>query len=139
MISALEDTKGAANQSGGGHGARRHPIQVRLTAGAERALAVHPTPLLVELELLFSCLIRKRVRFPAAPHADAIPVPGTDPRLTLYFHPVCTKVCAIGDAEVPDLLTFPIRRVTPFIPRAVTLDYRKSGWTGDFSYPQERR
>ncbi|MBU2807780.1 hypothetical protein HF285_05730 [Acidithiobacillus ferrooxidans F221] len=139
MISALEDTKGAVNQSGEGHGARRHPIQVRLTAGAERALAVHPTPLLVELELLFSCLIRKRVRFPAAPHADAIPVPGTDPRLTLYFHPVCTKVCAIGDAEVPDLLTFPIRRVTPFIPRAVTLDYRKSGWTGDFSYPQERR
>ncbi|MHB0873530.1 MAG: hypothetical protein ACYCQH_05480 [Acidithiobacillus ferrooxidans] len=139
MISALEDTKGAANQSGEGPGARRHPIQVRLTAGAERALAVHPTPLLVELELLFSCLIRKRVRFPAAPHADAIPVPGTDPRLTLYFHPVCTKVCAIGDAEVPDLLTFPIRRVTPFIPRAVTLDYRKSGWTGDFSYPQERR
>ena len=139
MISALEDTKGAANQSGEGPGARRHPIQVRLTAGAERALAMHPTPLLVELELLFSCLIRKRVRFPAAPHADAIPVPGTDPRLTLYFHPVCTKVCAIGDAEVPDLLTFPIRRVTPFIPRAVTLDYRKSGWTGDFSYPQERR
>lgn len=28
-------------------------------------LAMHPTPLLVELELLFSCLIRKRVRFPA--------------------------------------------------------------------------
>lgn len=139
MISALEDVKGAANQSGGGHGARRHPIQVRLTAGAERALAVHPTPLLVELELLFSCLIRKRVRFPVAPHADAIPVPGTDPRLTLYFHPVCTKVCVIGDAEVPDLLTFPIRRVTPFIPRAVTLDYRKGGWIGDFSYPQERR
>ena len=139
MISALEDVKGAANQCGGGHGARRHPIPVRLTAGAERALAVHPTPLLVELELLFSCLIRKRVRFPAAPHADAIPVPGTDPRLTLYFHPVCTKVCAIGDAEVPDLLTFPIRRVTPFIPRAVTLDYRKGDWIGDFSYPQERR
>ena len=82
MISALEDVKGAANQPGGGHGARRHPIQVRLTAGAERALAVHRTPLLVELELLFSCLIRKRVRFPVAPHADAIPVPGTDPRLS---------------------------------------------------------
>ena len=82
MISALEDVKGAANQSRGGHGARRHPIQVQLTAGAERALAVHPAPLLVELELLFSCLIRKRVRFPIAPHADAIPVPGTDPRLS---------------------------------------------------------
>lgn len=26
---------------------------------------MHPTPLLGELELLFSCLIRKRVRFPA--------------------------------------------------------------------------
>ncbi len=139
MNSSLEDMKSAVNQPGPAQGAQRHPIQVRLTAGAERALAVHPTPLLVELELLFSCLIRKRVRFPATPHADAIPVPGTDPRLTLYFHPVCTKVCAIGDAEVPDLLTFPIRRVTPFIPRAVTLDYRKGAWVGDFYYPQELR
>ena len=139
MSTSLEDMKGAENQTGGGQGARRHPIQVRLTADAERALALHPTPLLVELELLFSCLIRKRVRFPATPHADAIPVPGTDPRLTLYFHPVCTKVCAIGDAEVPDLLTFPIRRVTPFIPRAVTLDYRRGAWVGDFYYPRELR
>ncbi len=139
MSSLLEDIKGAVNRPRAGQMAQRHPIQVRLTAGAERALAMHPTPLLVELELLFSCLIRKRVRFPAAPHADAIPVPGTDPRLTLYFHPVCTKVCAIGDADVSDLLTFPIRRVTPFIPRAVTLDYRKDAWVGDFYYPQELR
>ncbi len=37
MISALEDMKGAVNQSRGGHGARRHPIQVRLTAGLRMA------------------------------------------------------------------------------------------------------
>ena len=133
MGSSFEDVKGAANQPRG----RRRPIQVQLTAAAERALTMHPTPLLVELELLFSCLIRKRVRFPDTPHAEAIPVPGTDPRLILYFYPVGTKVCAIGDADVADLLTFPIRRVTPFIPRAVTLDYRKGHWAGDFFYPRE--
>ena len=119
--------------------AQRHPIQVQLTAGAERALAMYPIPLLLELELLFSCMIRKRVRFPTSPHADAIPVQGTDPRLALYFHPVCTKVCAIADTDVPDLMTFPICRVTPFIPRAVSLDYRKDAWVGDFYYPQELR
>lgn len=139
MSSSPEGIKSAINQPEQALAARRHPIQVQLTAGAERALAMHPTPLLLELELLFSCMIRKRVRFPASPHADAIPVPGTDPRLVLYFHPVCTKVCAIADADVPDLMTFPLRRVTPFIPRAVTLDYRKGAWVGDFHYPQELR
>ena len=54
MSSLLEDTKGAVNRPRAGQMAQRHPIQVRLTAGAERALAMHPTPLLVELELLFS-------------------------------------------------------------------------------------
>ena len=139
MSSSPEGIKSAINQPEQALAARRHPIQVQLTAGAERALAMHPTPLLLELELLFSCMIRKRVRFPASPHADAIPVPGTDPRLVLYFHPVCTKVCAIADADVADLMTFPLRRVTPFIPRAVTLDYRKGAWVGDFHYPQELR
>ena len=44
MSTSLEDMRGAENQTGGGQGARRHPIQVRLTADAERALALHPTP-----------------------------------------------------------------------------------------------
>ena len=38
MGASLEDMKGAANQSRGGHGARRHPFQVRrLTAGLRMA------------------------------------------------------------------------------------------------------
>lgn len=39
------------------------PVAMRLSGGAQRALAARATPLLADMELLFSCLIRKRVRF----------------------------------------------------------------------------
>ena len=36
-------------------------LEVRLTAAAQKALARRETPLVAEMELLFSCLLRKRV------------------------------------------------------------------------------
>ena len=38
-------------------------IEIRMTPAAGRALAQRSVPLLAEMELLFSCLIRKRVLF----------------------------------------------------------------------------
>ena len=38
-------------------------LEIRLTRAAQKALAVRDTPLVAEMELLFSCLLRKRVYF----------------------------------------------------------------------------
>lgn len=38
-------------------------VEVRLSHTVQRALAERTTPLQAEMELLFSCLIRKRMRF----------------------------------------------------------------------------
>jgi hypothetical protein len=38
-------------------------LEIRLTRAAQQALARRATPLVVEMELLFSCLRRKRVHF----------------------------------------------------------------------------
>ncbi len=38
-------------------------LEIRLTRAARKALARRDTPLVAEMELLFSCLLRKRVHF----------------------------------------------------------------------------
>lgn len=48
-------------------------LEIRLTAAAQHALALRETPLVVEMELLFSCLLRKRVHFgESAENATAV-------------------------------------------------------------------
>lgn len=113
------------------------PVQVELTPAAERAAAARArdpaaAPLCVELELLFSCLIRKQVRFRAEAAPDAVTlVPG----LTLRFRPVMTRVCSVEQGgESPPLTDFPIARAQAYVPHWVRIDYRRGAWQGEFGY-----
>mgnify|MGYP001031137776 CR=1 FL=1 len=107
-------------------------LDIRLSPRAQRALATRTTPLLAEMELLFSCLIRKRVRFSEQVAADA--VPATD-RLSVRFRPVMTRVCAVADvADSPPLDDFPIADPRPYVPHWLAIDYRRGRWLGEFGY-----
>lgn len=109
-------------------------LEVRLGSAASAALAARGTPLVVEMELYFSCLIRKRVRFPAAVHPDAF-CATVDGRLTVCFRPVMTRQCALSDVEgQPELETFPIQRPEAFVPKWLALDFRRGAWSGEFSF-----
>lgn len=106
-------------------------LAVHLTPAARRALQVREAPLAVDLELFFSCLIRKRVRFPGIPGADARAALGG--RLSLRFAPVMTRQCSV--TEEPELAAFPIADPAPFVPQWVRLDYRpRTGWSGEFGF-----
>ena len=108
-------------------------LELRLSAAAQRRLAAGE-PLVVEMELYFSCLIRKRVRFPAAPHADATCV-RADETLTVCFRPVMTRACAVETVEgSPELEAFPIQRREAFLPKWLELDWRGGDWSGDFGF-----
>ncbi|OBS08597.1 hypothetical protein [Acidihalobacter prosperus] len=109
-------------------------LQLRLTAAARRALAQRETPLIVHLELLFSCMIRKQVLFPESAHPDALPLDGGEQQVQIWFRAVGTKTCLISDQPVPDLQTFPIKRVEPFLPRWLNLDIKHGQWRGEFGY-----
>ncbi len=98
------------------------------------ALAERGTPLVVEMELYFSCLIRKRVRFLSAPHPDAFGATADD-RLTVCFRPVMTRTCALSDVEgQPELEAFPIQRPEVFLPKWLALDIHRGAWSGEFSF-----
>ncbi len=110
------------------------PLAVTVSPAAAAALAGRTTPLVVECELYFSCLIRKRVQVLDAPRADTL-CTVVDDRLTVCFRPVMTRACAVDAVDgQPGLETFPIRRPEAFVPRWLRLDWRHGGWQGEFGY-----
>jgi hypothetical protein len=107
-------------------------VEIRLSAPAKRALAQRQTTLLAEMELLFSCLIRKRVRFRELDREIATQV---TEQLAVSFRPVMTRVCAMAEVEgSPPVTDFPIANPRPYVPRWLTIDYRKGQWLGEFGY-----
>lgn len=108
-------------------------LQVEVSRAARTALAGRRSPLIVEMELYFSCLIRKRVRFPDAIHAGALCTVVND-GLTICFRPVMTRACAIDpNVEKPELEAFPIQRPEAFVPRSLVIDHRHDTWSGEYT------
>ncbi len=89
----------------------------------------------VELELYFSCLIRKRVNIRQQPRADAIFKTAVNDFLSISFRPVMTKVCLVSDAVgEPDIEPLPIVKPERFTPNWLSLDYKNGQWQGEFGY-----
>lgn len=113
-------------------------IRVELTRAAQRAAAGLTAPLVVEMELYFSCLVRKQVRIkPLAdtqlPNDDLVSLGGP---LLLGFRPVVAEQCRIADLgdEAPPLKTMPVTRPGAYIPHWLRLDFHKGEWRGEFGY-----
>ncbi len=109
-------------------------ISVNLSRSALSKLQQLEKPLCVEMELYFSCLIRKQVRI-----REQLESPFTvtvNQYLQLGFRPVMTKTCSVSscDGEAPPLSDFPIKKPQSYIPGWLTLDYKKGQWLGEFGY-----
>lgn len=108
-------------------------VKIHLTKKAEKALAKRDTTLFVEMELYFSCLIRKQILFHETQRQEnSVTV---DDKLSVSFHPVMTKSCLIKDAEPePVKSDFEMQRRDCFVPKWLKLDYKKGEWLGEFGY-----
>ena len=116
----------------------RGPVRVALSRSARRALDARTTPLVVEMELFFSCLVRKRVRWglPGPDNSFLRSDPGHD-KLRVWFHPVVSQHCALpagDDLDALPLQDFPLVRKAAFTPRWLRLDYRGGVFVGDFGW-----
>lgn len=113
------------------------PIAVTLSPRARKAADALQAPLIVEMELFFSCLLRKRVLFhePARAPESILERVVLHPALTLQFRPIVSEVCRIDELEgAPPVTTMPAKRGEAFIPRWLTLDHRTGEWVGEFGY-----
>ncbi len=113
-------------------------VDVTLSENARNALSRRIKPLAVEMELYFSCLIRKQVRFTDAgngvdekPSLEA----RLNDRMRIRFRPVMTKVCGKDyEGDEPPLTDFPITNTKAYIPHWLKIDYRNDAWVGEFGY-----
>lgn len=107
-------------------------IALSLSDAAEKALAQRSSPLLAEMELYFSCLIRKAVRFHESTSSDGVTV---NDKLALRFHPVMTQHCGLDyEGDEPPLTDFPITNAERYVPHWLKIDYRHGEWQGEFGY-----
>jgi hypothetical protein len=106
-------------------------LEVRLTSAAQKALAKRTTPLVAEMELLFSCLLRKRVHFGESVD-EATPV---SDRLAVRFKPIMTRRCSVADGGAsPPSESFPLENPRPYVPNWLAIDNRRGVWVGEFGY-----
>lgn len=108
-------------------------VEVKWTARAERELRQLDQGLVVELQLYFSCVIKKRVLFYAGSGFDAIRV---NDSIGLTFRSIASAVCdprefATSYPQGKDLSSGKAARM---VPRTVEIDFRQGGWEGQFYY-----
>jgi len=107
-------------------------VVVNLTKAAEKALSSRDKVLVAEMELYFSCLIRKQVRFKENLDGDLAEV---SDNLSVRFRPVMTKSCGIDyEGDEPPLEDFPIEKPEAFVPHWLNIDYKKHEWIGEFGF-----
>lgn len=113
-------------------------IQLEISKNARRQLQNRTVPLFVEMELYFSCLLRKeiRIRESLREKMDEAFTAQVSDELHISFRPVMTKSCSVSscDGENPPLSDFPIAKPQSYVPKWLTLDYKKGEWVGDFGY-----
>jgi len=113
-------------------------ILVEISDAAKKQLAKRTTPLFVEMELYFSCLLRKEIRIyeTLRGQIDEVFAAQLSDSLHISFRPVMTKSCSVSscEGEKPPLSDFPIKKPQSYVPKWLKLDFKKGEWCGDFGY-----
>lgn len=111
------------------------PFLLQWTERAQQKLQQRDRPLIIELELYFSCLVKKFVHFhEQSVVAEQELTPVTE-QLTVWFHPVHSVGCAIDEApnRQPHQDVDKKNLVAVFPKRAV-LDVKQDGWIGEYFF-----
>jgi hypothetical protein len=112
-----------------------HPVLVEWTPAAARALEQRATPVFVELELYFSCLVKMLVHF--RDDSRGKPAVAVNDKMHVYFRPVTSTACTFEEADrlgrqpEKDIDSKALRRMAP---KRVFIDHVGGDWKGSFSF-----
>ena len=109
------------------------PVEVSTTKEADAILTSRDLPLTVEMELFFSCLLCKKVRFIIDDKHDDVSV-HINNKLAVRFRPVMLRDCSKAEVGSRLVTDFPIVKRTPYIPKWLHIDFRFGHWFGEFGY-----
>lgn len=113
---------------------RGQPVHVQWTRRAQAALDRRTDPLCVEMQLYFSCVVKKRVLFhePPDPHVYTRVVAA----LRLRASAVESDVCSPEDfaAGYPARRELETEAALRMVPRSLWLDYCHGEWVGEMGF-----
>ncbi len=113
------------------------PVRFRVTEAAVRALSESRSQILAQLELYFSCLVRKQIRFceftgdtpRQAEMAHVLP------DLYVSFSAVSTQHCRIAEVDgKPPVEALPVKQPGLFVPDWVKIDFKAGKWAGEYGF-----
>ncbi len=127
-------------------------ILIKLSKSAQAATGQLNTPLLIEIQIYFSCLLGKRLAFYAANYADR-EIPGTQTveaalfsellstskqlteNIYIRFNTVMTKTCSVSDySGPPPVSDFKIANQKPYVPNWLDIDFKNDLWAGAYGW-----
>ncbi len=114
---------------------REQPITVSWTRRAERQLQRLDRPLLAEMQLYFSCVVKKRVLFHQQLPRDELQLMPVNDRLQVAFRAVQATSCDPLEfaANYPVQQEFETPGASKMHPKSLQIDYRDGDWLGEFS------
>lgn len=109
-----------------------HPLAIHLTRRAARELSQLTRPLLVEMQLYFSCVVKKRVLIHAADHAESYQ--SAYHNLSVKFRCVEADSCSPEEfaSHYPGKKQMTAPAITKMHARKLFLDYKKNEWLALF-------
>ncbi len=137
---AIPDRRLSSNSSSGSILLKGKRVRVDISESAAQALLERDTPLLVELELYFSCLVRKQIRFTALENDPQSDSDCTRVMSGLYasFRAVTTAHCRIDEVDgKPPVETLPVKKPDLFVPDWLKLDFRTGRWLGEYGFKND--
>ena len=111
----------------------RRQVEVGWTERAERELQRRARPLVVEMQLYFSCVVKKRILFHDRADFDTVAV---NDSLRLGFRPVASAVCEPREfaANYPAARVLSNDRASKMVPRRVEIDCKRGVWQSRYTY-----
>ena len=115
-------------------------IAIHVTDRAMRELSKRSQPLHVNMELYFSCFLKKILHFDdASSNTDESKV--TD-KLFASFRPLQSKSCNMqeltGDNS-PTLIDLQVVKKKAIVPRHLFIDCKRGKWMGDFTWSRNSK
>jgi len=127
-------------------------MEVKLSKRAAEQSQKLNFPLIIEIQIYFSCLLGKRLAF-----YTGMPLDGAwqvepdlfssmleDSRqltdnIFIRFNTVMTKSCPVSDyAGPPPVTDFKINNQKPYVPTWLNIDYQHGMWSGEYGWPVSR-
>jgi len=112
------------------------PIQVEISRRAEKELSQRQWPITADINLIFGCMIAKRVWFKDKVDDDSVIV---SDKLSLAFHTVKYDICSFENIDNGGVAEpfYPEKGINKFMPHYIFIDFHKLKFIGEFSFNAE--